>query len=358
MQQGKERIYVCHTYYHVYVTCLKELNLPKERRKKATLILSKMSIDFKDLRERMEETGLFEQVLEFDEKREEYFPQLERYKKNRGKFLNMFSRICLTSRLAKLEAPYIPVDFRKYKDIYVFCDADPIGCYLNKKHIKYHAVEDGLDCLKHDDAARFKNRDGFKIKAFFSMKLNLIFIQNGYGKYCIDMEVNDIAALKYPFEKYVEVPRKKLVENLTPKDKKLLCKAFVRNWEKLEEQVIKSKGNGSQILLLTEPVCSLEVREQLFTDVIDRFREEGQVFIKPHPRDALDYKALFSEYPQFDADIPMEILNFVPNLHFKKAVGILTEMSGIDFADEAIRLGPDFLDKYEEAKIHRQNEFI
>ena len=57
----KERIYVCHTYYHVYVTFLKELNLPKEQRGKATLLLSKMSIDFENLKERVESTGLFEE---------------------------------------------------------------------------------------------------------------------------------------------------------------------------------------------------------------------------------------------------------------------------------------------------------
>ena len=38
----KERIYVCHTYYHVYVTFLKELKLGPEQRGKATLLLSKM----------------------------------------------------------------------------------------------------------------------------------------------------------------------------------------------------------------------------------------------------------------------------------------------------------------------------
>lgn len=27
-----ERIYVCHTFYHVYIACLKELNLPGDRR--------------------------------------------------------------------------------------------------------------------------------------------------------------------------------------------------------------------------------------------------------------------------------------------------------------------------------------
>ena len=64
----KERIYVCHTYYHVYVTFLKELNLDKAKRGQATLVLSTMSIDFENLKERVEATGLFEQVVMFDEK--------------------------------------------------------------------------------------------------------------------------------------------------------------------------------------------------------------------------------------------------------------------------------------------------
>ena len=68
----KARIYVCHTYYHVYVTFLKELKLPVEKRGQATLLLSKMSCNFEKLKERVESTGLFEQVLEFDEKNEKF----------------------------------------------------------------------------------------------------------------------------------------------------------------------------------------------------------------------------------------------------------------------------------------------
>lgn len=55
----KDRIYVCHTYYHVYVSFLKELNLPREKRGQATLVLSRMSIDFEQLKDRVEATGLF-----------------------------------------------------------------------------------------------------------------------------------------------------------------------------------------------------------------------------------------------------------------------------------------------------------
>lgn len=36
-----------------------------------------MSNNFENLKSRVESTGLFEEVLEFDEKREDFFPELE-----------------------------------------------------------------------------------------------------------------------------------------------------------------------------------------------------------------------------------------------------------------------------------------
>ena len=67
-RKPKERIYVCHTYYHVYVACLKELTLPRAMRGKADLVLSTMSNDFGNLKERAEKSGLFEAVFMFEEK--------------------------------------------------------------------------------------------------------------------------------------------------------------------------------------------------------------------------------------------------------------------------------------------------
>lgn len=357
----KERIYVCHTYYHVYVTFLKELKLRADNFWKpgATLVLSKMSNDFETLKERVEKTGLFEEVIEFDEKREDFFPELAEYRKSAGNFLgNLWNRIRFTKRYAELEAPFIPVDFKAYKDIYVYCDSDPIGYYLNQNKIFYHAVEDGLNCLKNFDAARYDNRGHFGLKVFLSEKLNLIFVQNGYGKYCLDMEVNDISAIKHPCPKYIEQSRQELVDRLTEEDKDLILKAFVRDKEKLQQQIEESNRVGDKILILTDPLCTLDVRERIFRDIIKMYEPEGTVFIKPHPRDVLDYRALFSEYPQFDATVPMEMLNFFPGLRFKKVVGVLTEMKAIQFADEVVRLGPDFLDAYEDPLIHRQNEQI
>lgn len=355
----KERIYVCHTYYHVYVTFLKELNLPREKRGQATLLLSRMSIDFERLKERVEAVGLFGQVLEYDEKRGDFFPELAKYNQDKGNIVsNMLSRIKYTKKLAKLNAPYVPVDFREYGDIYVFCDSDPVGYYLNWKRIPYHALEDGLNCLVYFDAARYDNRGHFGLKAFFSRQLNLVFVQNGYGKYCIDMEVNDIGAIPHPCPGYIEVPRQPLVDRLEEEDKDMILRAFIRNKEELERQIADSSQVADKILILTEPLCSLEVRERIFRDLTEAYSKEGTVFLKPHPRDELDYRKLFPEYPQFDATVPMEMLNFFPGLTFRKVVSVLTETRAIQFAEEVVKLGPDFLDKYEDPEIHRQNEMI
>ncbi|MBQ2802382.1 MAG: lipooligosaccharide sialyltransferase [Lachnospiraceae bacterium] len=365
----KDRIYVCHTYYHVYVTFLKELKLRAEETKangvaskketQATLVLSKMSNNFERLKERVESTGLFEEVIEFDEKREDFFPELARWRKGTGNFVgNLWNRIQFTRRYARLEAPYVPVDFREYKDIYVYCDSDPIGYYLNQNRIYYHALEDGLNCLKNFDAARYDNRGHFKLKVFLSQKLNLIFIQNGYGKYCLDMEVNDISAIKYPCPKYIEQSRQELVDRLSEADKQLILKAFIRDKEGLERQIAESSKLGDKILILTDPLCTLDIREKIFKDIIARYEPEGTIFLKPHPRDELDYRTLFAQYPQFDATVPMEMLNFFPGLRFQKVVAVLTEIKAIQFADEVIRLGEDFMDAYEDPLIHRQNEQI
>ena len=165
----KARVYVCHTYYHAWVAMVKELLLPKEEKKKATLILSTLSNDFGNLDERVKKSGLFEDVFMYEEKADTQFPQLEKYHKDTGNIItNMWNRIIYTKKFGELLEADVPVDFKQYKEIYVFCDSDPIGYYLSYKKIYYHALEDGLDTLKYCDQARVTNRGHFGIKAWMT----------------------------------------------------------------------------------------------------------------------------------------------------------------------------------------------
>jgi len=357
----KKRIYICHTFYHVYIACLKELNKDSSKWGEASLMLSKMSNDFGNLKSRAEQTGLFEEVIEFDEKEESFFPELAPLKKDTGNLVkNMIQRIRFTKKFGKLLSPYVPVDLKQYEDIYVFCDSDPIGYYLSTHRIYYHALEDGLDCIRYYDTARYDNRGHFGLKAWMAAH-NLIFIQNGYSKYCLDMEVNDISVLQYPCPKYIEKPRKELTENLSLQAKEMLVSIFVENKEELEG-MLKQAGEDAKILVLTEPLCDLETRKQIFRDIIEEFGsvdgKQANILLKPHPRDVLDYRELFPEHIVLDGKFPMEILNYVEGLVFDKVISVFTVPHAIMFAKEKVFLGEDFMDKYEAPEIHRQNEQI
>lgn len=357
-RKPKERIYVCHTYYHVYVACLKELTLPRAMHGKADLVLSTMSNDFGSLKERAEKSGLFEAVFMFEEKEEHAFPQLARYHEDHGNLVfNLFSRMIFTKLYGKLQQPYVPVDFKKYQDIYVFCDSDPIGYYLNYKKTHYHAVEDGLDCICYYDTARYDNRGHFGLKAFLAAH-NLIFIQNGYSKYCVDMEVNNTSILKYPCSKYIEQPREVMVRRLTQDDKNTILRIFMEDLDTLMTQLTTGAHHEHKVLVLTEPLCELPVREQIFRDIVAKYGKDAQVILKPHPRDVLDYHKLFPDDIVLDGKFPMEILNFIEGLEFDQVVSVYTVPDSIHFAKEKVFLGDDFMDLYEDPQKHRFNEQI
>ena len=458
MDKQRERIYVCHTFYHVYVACLKELNLPARspeeaagagipcgeegdapsgapekpmagaaalrgenggdapdapehftagmprgaRRGGATLVLSRMSNDFGDLDVRARGSGLFEEVVWFDEKPFSFFEELTPLKEDTGSLpRNMANRMKFCRRYGQLEEPYVPVDFAQYRDIYVFCDSDPIGYYLSYKKIRYHAVEDGLDCIRYYDTARWDNRGHFALKAWMAAR-GFIFIQNGYGRYCIDMEVNDISALEHPTDNMVEVPREKLIAGLAPADRELLIRLFIANRGELETALRSAIAeNRPAVLILTEPLCTdLAIRQKLFEDMIAQYgtfpaeavpeadevssgeggtakteadsakdtgrdaakesgaRIPGTIVIKPHPRDALNYREIFPQHIVLDAKFPMEILNLLDiegaqgGCIFARVVTVYTVPDSIHCAKEKIYLGNAWMDRYEDQSAH------
>lgn len=367
-----KRVYICHTYYHAYIAIVKELNMGCEHHGEATLILSTMSNDFGTLKQRVESTGLFKDVFMYDEKPDTYFPEVMQYHTDKGNLIsNMIQRIKYTKLLGKLQEDYIPVDLKQYDDVYVFCDSDPIGFYLNYKKIKYHAIEDGLNTCLLCDQARVTNKGAFGFKCFMS-KLGLIFIENGYGRYCIDYEVNDIRANPNPPKNIVERNRNDMFDRLSKEDKNIIVNIFIENADELLKTLSSSSCNSllnnetntddasrntkkplSCALILTEPLCELDVRKKLFGDIIDMYKDTHTVIIKPHPRDVLDYEKEFPDTIVIKGKFPMEVMNDIPNLHINKLISVITQVDSIKFADEIEYLGFDFLDKYEAPEIHR-----
>ena len=356
-KKDNSRIYICHTYYHAYIAVVKELVKRHTSDAKADIMLSTMSNDFGSLPERLEKTGVFEHVYMFDEKEDVTSEEVMSYHRDKGNIVaNLLQRITYTKLLGKLQEPHIPTDLSKYSDVYVFCDSDPIGYYLNYKKIRYHAVEDGLNSGKLDDQARNANRGAWPLKRAMAA-LGLIFIESGYSRYCIDYEVNDISANHSLPPNVVEEPREELNNKLTPEDHAVLVDIFLVNKDVVVGQLL---GDGSdkrpQVMILTEPLCEMDVRKKLFGDIIDEYKEGNRVIIKPHPRDVLDYEKEFPDTIVIRDKFPMEVLGDIEGFKVDKVISVITQMENVYFAKEIVYLGLDFLDKYEDPSIHRKTE--
>ncbi|WP_024865413.1 glycosyltransferase family 52 [Butyrivibrio sp. FCS014] len=356
-KRNNGRIYICHTFYHAYIAVVKELVKRHDSDGKADIMLSTMSNDFGKLPKRLEKTGVFDRIYMFDEKEDVTSEEVMSYHRDRGNILlNLLQRIKYTKLLGKLQEPHIPTDLSTYKDVYVFCDSDPIGYYLNYKKIPYHAVEDGLNSGKLDDQARNANKGAWPLKRAMAA-LGLIFIESGYSRYCLDYEVNDISANHSLPPNVVEEPRAELNDKLTPEDHEILTNIFLEDPERIKEELL---GDGTDprpnVMILTEPLCEDDVRKKLFGDIIDMYKSDYRVIIKPHPRDLLDYGKAFPDTAVIRDKFPMEVLGDIEGFKVDKVISVITQMENTYFAKEIVYLGLDFLDKYEDPSIHRKTE--
>ena len=90
-------------------------------------------------------------------------------------------------------------------------------------------------------------------------------------------------------------------------------------------QLTTGAHHEHKVLVLTEPLCELPVREQIFRDIVAKYGKDAQVILKPHPRDVLDYHKLFPDDIVLDGKFPMEILNFIEGLEFDQVFVIFPE---------------------------------
>ncbi len=84
----------------------------------------------------------------------------------------------------------------------------------------------------------------------------------------------------------------------------------------------------------------------MYKYILKKF-EGKNLIIKPHPRDEIDYKKIFNDSVILKRTYPIEILNFVNNISIKRCItAFSTSIDGINFCEEKIKLGYDFVEKY------------
>ena len=332
------KLYICLTYYHCLITLIKSL----VNKEKYSLLIANDIPGFDELRKKMEMTGCFSYIYDYDAIRI----------RNRPKCNNKLAYLLTDKKsIVSTVEKYCKLDFNQFDEIYLYHDLAEIGSYFIIKHIKYHLLEDALDYFKYFDkyysvkpGSYKKGTFGFFLKSVFGIGYK----KWGTSKECIDIEVNDLNGILIDKEKCFEIPRKKLFNKMTYEDHILVYNTFAAG-KRINDT------NGLTAIICTQPlyldhfVSSLDEQKKVFEAVIIKLmRKNYHIVIKPHPRDSFDYSVMTNNYDVeiIDKNLPSEILNFNPKAKYDIAISITsTAINFLEYASEKVFLGREFIEE-------------
>ena len=296
-----QNLTICSTCYHVYISLLKQFASPDKRME---LVICDDIPDGASLTARLEDTGLFHEVWFV---RETELPGM--WKKNALDAVLFQHR-----RRRRVLRRLLPFQLERYRDIYIFHDANQLGSYLNDIKKPYHLIEDSLDFYQHIlDTPQAKLLKPHDLKYHLRRLLGSGYFPLGESRYVLDVEVNDAHHLQISLPNVKQVSRAALEESLTPQNRELLLSVFDC------PELLALPENSA--LLLTQPLFadgeaeSLDAQAAVYRVIADALEKEGYTAIlKPHPRDKADYSGFGCL--QLKGSFPVELLNFLPGVAF------------------------------------------
>lgn len=330
------KLYICLTYYHALVTQIKGL-ISKER---FDVLLANDIPDYNSLKKRLEESNVFNSILEYDAKNIR-----NRRKGKKDLIYYLTDKKTIIKQIEK----YNTTDFKKYSDIYIYHDVAEIGKYFILKGIKYHLLEDALDYFKYFDKYYNLKKGSYckgTTRFFLKDKFGFGYKCRGASKSCIDIEVNDLDGIIIPYDKCFEVPRKALFEKLSAEDRIIVFNTFATG-KRIQSTNKKTAIICTQPLYNDSFVKSQEEQLLVFDRIISDYKNQDyHIVIKPHPRDDIDYTNTIMKYDcdLIDKNMPSEILNYNPDARFDIAISITsTAINFLKYAKEKKFMGRDFI---------------
>ena len=328
-KQRSDVLYICSTYYHVLITVLKTF----QTKESVDIVITHYIPDNENLFQRIKKSHLFQNEYLIGEIKE-YVP-----KNSIDKFLN------LHRKNRELIEQQLDVPILDYKEINIFHDDTWIAHYLQDTKTPYHLLEDSLDCFRFiDQSCFFYMANQHAVKQLMKKFLHYGYQYCGNSPYTISVEVNNKENLKISNKKIKVVCREQLFTNLQERQIEIINQIF--NAGNIEQLVDYS------ILILTQPfyqdglVDSEQKQIILYKQITKEFGKKGMtIYIKPHPRDMLDYKKFFLDAVILDKNMPVEILNINKKMEsFQSVITVSsTAINNLCFTEKRIVLGNSYL---------------
>ncbi len=328
---NKPDLYICHTMLQV-LTCL--VRALRAGGGQAVWLadtvpdfaaLRRRAPDADDLVARLRDTGAFAEVSLVDQRR---WP---------GTVTGPLAH--LRGRRAYEKAGCGPVlDKNAYRDIYISNDWSVLGRYLQDCRAPYILCEDTVGSTLDPDQHLLEAQraaPGFAA----CQRSGRGYLYWGDSRWCKLVESEDAARCRlFAPEKLVTFRRMAMLQSLTEEEKAAVRHVFLRG-------ALPENTAGATLLLprsfVLDGLLDQPAQDAMFKAVAARYAD-GPLFIKTHPRDQTDYRALFPDAVVLDRRMPSEVLNFCLPFRFRRAVTVQSwVLRGFTAADEKILLTLD-----------------
>lgn len=311
----KNKVYICYTYYHLYVSLLENLN--NKTIGKNYLILTDHMNESKNLIEKIQKYNIFKKIF--------YVKDFELKKKVLSNPLNCLFYKFVLKKIFEKENKELSL-LKNNLEINIFLDSTTTSHYFMYKYSDINLIEDGTMIY-------YPRKMVLKDYIYF-----LLGIPKRVGR---DKRIKNI---------YVQTPEK------LPKD--ILKKGKLLNLKEIETKMSFNDKNilfdifsfntsyldnitGKRCLILTQPLSEMNLvteneKIQIYQDIINDYKNYD-IFIKKHPRDKTNYPF---DCIYLNKNFPIELIKFLPNRTFSKIIAIESSaIFNLNEVSETINLG-------------------
>lgn len=209
---------------------------------------------------------------------------------------------------------------------------------------KYVHIEDapGFYSFNHPEAARIPR--GLRSKLRRLILLGPMYGQTyGRNKYCTDRWVTEVCDLQSPIlqDRHCTLLNLKQLWNSASEEKKqYIYTVFGIN------EIVLQKLRKQHTIIFTQPFeeggLKMEDIVPILKPYIEKYKYDGGVVLKLHPRDKMEWNKAFSDVPVITLRIPMQILNIL-GVEYKRAITFFsTSISAMSPETEIIWLGTNY----------------
>lgn len=322
------QVFVCSSYFHLYVSILRTLNAQDVTAKNLVIINNHIP-EFDKVIPILKENGFFDHHLSVP------LTRIGRQKKN--SIQKIFRRKILIHQIDSDTDILKFEDFIRNAEINVFNNQGPAYIYFLRKFKKSYIrlMEDGLGNY-YELIGKFT-----EFKRRYILRTII-----GAG---LDDQIKEI---------FVQHPEK-VIDRLKPKARKLDLEKMLgalSNTEKnkifnvfMQGISINLSGTNS-VLLLTQAVDNYMSEEQkisIYNQLLSHYATTHTIFIKPHPRETTDYAKVLN-YPVtiIPKSFPVEMLDLLDETSFDVGLTICSSsLNNLKCLKKRVFLGIEYLKK-------------